>query len=558
MKLRVIWRLAVIQTIFYRHGLDELVLTLPILRSFKFIKFLSPWYWLSNNKNRPEGERLVAALEDLGPIFVKFGQMLSTRRDLLPGKYADALTVLQDRVRPFAAEVARARIERSLGFPLDEIFVEFTAEPMASASIAQVHAATLHNGAEVVVKIVRPGILPRIRQDLDVLYAVAQLAERYWSEGPRLHPVEVVGEFDKTLMDELDLMREAANASELKRHFPDSPLLYIPEIYWDYCRTDVLVQERIFGIPIAQTDRLRAVGVDMRVLAERGVEVFFTQVFDNNFFHADMHPGNIFVNADNPAQPQYIAIDFGIVGSLTPEDQRYIAENFHAFFNRDYRRVAELHIESGWVPATTRLEEFESAIRTVCEPIFQKPLRDISFGNFLFRLFQVARRFDMEVQPQLTMLQKTLLAIEGLGRELYPDLDLWATAKPFIERWMKNRIGPKAFVNRLKTELPFIFEHLAELPRLQITAVKQAERQSELLAVQTQAIKQLRLELIEQQRSQRKTLIGGLLLLAFLLTQYPQLNTAGGWQTLSLIAWLNLLLGLFFVTAGLKEKNKTP
>ncbi|HUM98919.1 MAG: ubiquinone biosynthesis regulatory protein kinase UbiB [Halothiobacillus sp. 20-53-49] len=558
MKLRVIWRLAVIQTIFYRHGLDELVLTLPILRSFKFIKFLSPWYWLSNNKNRPEGERLVAALEDLGPIFVKFGQMLSTRRDLLPGKYADALTVLQDRVRPFAADIARARIERSLGFPLDEIFAEFTAEPMASASIAQVHAATLHDGAQVVVKIVRPGILPRIRQDLDVLYAIAQLAERYWSEGPRLHPVEVVGEFDKTLMDELDLMREAANASELKRHFPNSPLLYIPEIYWDYCRTDVLVQERIFGIPIAQTDRLRAAGVDMRVLAERGVEVFFTQVFDNNFFHADMHPGNIFVNADNPAQPQYIAIDFGIVGSLTPEDQRYIAENFHAFFNRDYRRVAELHIESGWVPATTRLEEFESAIRTVCEPIFQKPLRDISFGNFLFRLFQVARRFDMEVQPQLTMLQKTLLAIEGLGRELYPDLDLWATAKPFIERWMKNRIGPKAFANRLKTELPFIFEHLAELPRLHITAAKQAERQSELLAAQTQALKLLRLELMAQQRSQRKTLIGGLLLLAFLLTQYPQLSTVGGWQALPLIAWLNLLIGLFFVTAGLKEKNKTP
>ncbi|OYY56245.1 MAG: ubiquinone biosynthesis regulatory protein kinase UbiB [Halothiobacillus sp. 28-55-5] len=558
MKLRVIWRLAVIQTIFYRHGLDELVLTLPILRSFKFIKFLSPWYWLSNNKNRPEGERLVAALEDLGPIFVKFGQMLSTRRDLLPGKYADALTVLQDRVRPFAADIARARIERSLGFPLDEIFAEFTAEPMASASIAQVHAATLHDGAQVVVKIVRPGILPRIRQDLDVLYAIALLAERYWSEGPRLHPVEVVGEFDKTLMDELDLMREAANASELKRHFPNSPLLYIPEIYWDYCRTDVLVQERIFGIPIAQIDRLRAAGVDMRVLAERGVEVFFTQVFDNNFFHADMHPGNIFVNADNPAQPQYIAIDFGIVGSLTPEDQRYIAENFHAFFNRDYRRVAELHIESGWVPATTRLEEFESAIRTVCEPIFQKPLRDISFGNFLFRLFQVARRFDMEVQPQLTMLQKTLLAIEGLGRELYPDLDLWATAKPFIERWMKNRIGPKAFVNRLKTELPFIFEHLAELPRLHITAAKQAERQSELLAAQTQALKLLRLELMEQQRSQRKTLIGGLLLLAFLLTQYPQLSTVGGWQALPLIAWLNLLIGLFLVSAGLKEKNKTP
>jgi ubiquinone biosynthesis protein len=558
MKLRVIWRLFVIQIIFYRHGLDELVLSLPVLRPFRFIKFLSPWYWFSNNRNRPEGERLVAALEDLGPIFVKFGQMLSTRRDLLPGKYADALTVLQDRVRPFAADIARARIERSLGFPLATIFAEFSAEPMASASIAQVHAATLHDGAEVVVKIVRPGILPRIRQDLDVLYALAQLAERYWSEGPRLHPVEVVGEFDKTLMDELDLMREAANASELKRHFPNSPLLYIPEIYWDYCRTDVLVQERIFGIPIAQTDRLRAAGVDMRVLAERGVEVFFTQVFDNNFFHADMHPGNIFVNADNPAEPQYIAIDFGIVGSLTPEDQRYIAENFHAFFNRDYRKVAELHIESGWVPATTRLEEFESAIRTVCEPIFQKPLREISFGNFLFRLFQVARRFDMEVQPQLTMLQKTLLAIEGLGRELYPDLDLWATAKPFIERWMKNRIGPKAFVNRLKTELPFIFEHLAELPRLQINATKQAERQSELLKAQTHALNHMRKELAEQQRRLRHTLIGGLLLLAFLLTQYPTLHTMRDWQSLSLIGWLNLLFGLYFVYSGLKEKRKTP
>lgn len=556
MKLRVIWRLMIIQYVFYRHGLDELVLTLPILRSIRFIKYISPWYWFSGNRNRPNGQRLVAALEDLGPIFVKFGQMLSTRRDLLPGEYADALTALQDRVRPFPAELARQRIERALGFPIETVFAEFSAEPMASASIAQVHAATLHDGAEVVVKIVRPGILPRIRQDLEVLYAIARLAERYWSEGPRLHPVDVVGEFDKTLMDELDLMREAANASELKRHFPDSPLLYIPEIYWDLCRTDVLVQERIFGIPIAQTDCLRAAGVDMRVLAERGVEVFFTQVFDNNFFHADMHPGNIFVNVQNPVQPQYIAIDFGIVGSLMPEDQRYIAENFHAFFNRDYRRVAELHIESGWVPSTTRLEEFESAIRTVCEPIFQKPLRDISFGNFLFRLFQVARRFDMEVQPQLTLLQKTLLAIEGLGRELYPDLDLWATAKPFIERWMRNRIGPKAFVRRIKSELPFIFEHLAELPRLQITAMKQAERQSELLKQQAQALNKLRLDMADQQRRQRYTLIGGVLLLAFMLTQYPTVNPTGGWPDLSLFAWLNLLASGLFIYLGLKSAHK--
>ncbi|MDD4967540.1 ubiquinone biosynthesis regulatory protein kinase UbiB, partial [Halothiobacillus sp.] len=434
MKLTVIWRLIVIQYVFYRHGLDELVLTLPFLRPVRFVTYFSPWYWLSNNRQRSRGQRLVEALEDLGPIFVKFGQMLSTRKDLLPMEYADALSALQDRVRPFPAEQARKRIERALGFPIESVFSCFEAEPMASASIAQVHAATLKNGDEVVVKIVRPGIEPRIRQDLEILYTVARLAEKYWSEGPRLHPVDVVAEFDKTLMDELDLMREAANAAELRRHFEHSPLLYVPQIYWDLCRTDVLVQERIFGIPIAQTDRLKAAGVDMKTLAERGVEVFFTQVFDNNFFHADMHPGNIFVDVSNPAQPKYMAIDFGIVGSLMPEDQRYIAENFHAFFNRDYRRVAELHVESGWVPSSTRVEEFESAIRTVCEPIFQKPLKEISFGHFLFRLFQVARRFDMEVQPQLTLLQKTLLAIEGLGRQLYPDLDLWATAKPFIER----------------------------------------------------------------------------------------------------------------------------
>lgn len=554
MKLSVLWRLIVIQYVLYRHGLDEIVLGLPILRSFRFIKYFSPWYWFSNNRQRTHGQRLVHALEDLGPIFVKFGQMLSTRRDLLSPDYANALSALQDRVRPFPAEQARQRIERSLGMSTDDAFGSFTAEPLASASIAQVHAATLKDGTNVIVKIVRPGIESRIRQDLEILYTVARLAERYWAEGPRLHPVAVVGEFEKTLIDELDLMREAANAAELKRHFDKSPLLYVPEGYWDLCRTDVLVQERIYGIPIAQTDQLHAAHVNMKVLAERGVEVFFTQVFDNNFFHADMHPGNIFVDASNPEQPRYMAIDFGIVGSLMPEDQRYLAENFHAFFNRDYRRVAELHVESGWVPRTTRVEEFESAIRTICEPIFQKPLRDISFGHFLLRLFQVARRFDMEVQPQLVLLQKTLLAIEGLGRELYPDLDLWETAKPFIERWMRERIGPKAFLQRLKHELPFALEHFAELPRLTITALKHTERQTEQLAAQKQELAGLRAEMITQSRRQQLTLIGALSLLAFVLTQSDLLVQADGWRHLPPLGWTTLTAGVFFLYLGLKRR----
>lgn len=554
MKLSVLWRLVVIQYVLYRHGLDEIVLGLPFLRAFRFVKYLSPWYWFSNNRQRTHGQRLVHALEDLGPIFVKFGQMLSTRRDLLSPDYANELSALQDRVRPFPAALARQRIERALGMSTDAAFGSFTAEPLASASIAQVHAATLKDGTNVIVKIVRPGIESRIRQDLEILYTVARLAERYWAEGPRLHPVAVVGEFEKTLIDELDLMREAANAAELKRHFDKSPLLYVPEGYWDLCRTDVLVQERIYGIPIAQTDQLHAAHVNMKVLAERGVEVFFTQVFDNNFFHADMHPGNIFVDASNPEQPRYMAIDFGIVGSLMPEDQRYLAENFHAFFNRDYRRVAELHVESGWVPRTTRVEEFESAIRTICEPIFQKPLRDISFGHFLLRLFQVARRFDMEVQPQLVLLQKTLLAIEGLGRELYPDLDLWETAKPFIERWMRERIGPKAFLQRIKHELPFALEHFAELPRLTITALKHAERQTEQLAAQQLELAHMRAELARHSRQNQYTLIGGLLMLAFVLTQADLLTQTDGWQHLSIFAWSTITAGIFLLYLGFKRR----
>ncbi|MFO7808311.1 ubiquinone biosynthesis regulatory protein kinase UbiB [Guyparkeria sp.] len=552
MRPRLLWRLVVIQFVLLRHGLDEIVLALKIFRPIRFLKFASPWYWFSNNRQRTRGERLVAALEDLGPIFVKFGQMLSTRRDLLPPDLAEALSALQDRVRPFPAELARQRIETALGASVTEHFARFETEPLASASIAQVHGATLDDGQEVIVKITRPGIHRRIRSDLEILYTVARLAERYWSEGPRLHPVEVVTEFDKTLMNELDLQREAANAAELKRQFEGSPMLYVPEVYWDWCRTDVLVQERIHGIPIARMDLLRAANVNMKRLAERGVEVFFTQVFKHNFFHADMHPGNIFVDATDPDQPRYMAVDFGIVGSLMPEDQRYLAENFHAFFNRDYRRVAELHVESGWVPNTTRVEEFEAAIRTVCEPIFQKPLREISFGHFLLRLFQVARQFDMEVQPQLVLLQKTLLAIEGLGRELYPDLDLWETAKPFIERWMRERIGPKAFIERFKDELPYLNQHLSELPRLSIQAMQQVHRQSELLEGQRRELASLRQETRRDGARNRLTLIGALLLVVLLATQGGDLEQEG-LTGLSWIGWAELVAAVGLLYAGLRR-----
>jgi len=557
MRPGLLWRLMVIQFVLFRHGLDEIVLALRIFRPIRFLTYLSPWYWFSRNRQRSRGDRLVAALEDLGPIFVKFGQMLSTRRDLLPPDIAESLSALQDRVRPFSNEQAKQRIERSLKAPVEELFAQFSCAPLASASIAQVHAATLKNGDEVIVKITRPGISKRIRSDLEILYAIAGLAQRYWSEGPRLHPVEVVAEFDKTLMNELDLQREAANAAELKRQFDGSEMLYVPKVYWEMCRKDVLVQERIFGEPIAKTQRLRDAGVNMKVLAERGVEVFFTQVFVHNFFHADMHPGNIFVDIKNPDNPRYMAVDFGIVGSLMQEDQRYLAENFHAFFNRDYRRVAELHVESGWVPRDTRVEEFEAAIRTVCEPIFQKPLREISFGHFLLRLFQVARQFNMEVQPQLVLLQKTLLAIEGLGRELYPDLDLWQTAKPFIEQWMRERIGPKAMLKRMRTEWPYLNEHISALPRLTIQAMCSIKQQQTQLAEQQQKLDRLCQQTETQGRKNRYILLGGLLLLAVLLLEGPQLIQIG-FAGLSWLGWLLAIMAAGLLIAGLTRSQANP
>ena len=466
MKPRVLLRLLEIQRVLLRHRLDDYVRATHLYRPLRFLLILSPGVWLERRRGGARGERLRLALQELGPIFVKFGQAVSTRRDLLPPDIADELAKLQDRVPPFDGALARAQIEASYGRPVAEVFAAFDETPLAAASIAQVHPARLKNGAEVVVKVLRPGMRAVIERDLEVLEALARLAERYWREGRRLKPRELVAEYRKTVLDELDLMREAANASQLKRNFAGSDLLYVPEVHWDYCRSDVMVMERIHGVPISDMASLRAAGTDIARLAENGVRIFFTQVFRHNFFHADMHPGNIFVLLGDPRRPRYAAVDFGIVGTLDPRDQHYLAENFLAVFDRDYRRVAQLHLESGWVPAGTRIDEMESAARTVLEPIFDRPLKDISFGRILLRLFEISQRFDMQIQPQLLLLQKTLLNVEGLGRELYPELDIWSTATPILREWMRERTSFGALLRSVRAHAPEILEALRGLPAL--------------------------------------------------------------------------------------------
>ncbi len=506
-------RLLHINLVLVRHGLDDIVLATHLFRPIRFVRFLLPWNWVRDVSRQPRAERIRLALEDLGPIFVKFGQMLSTRRDLLPDDVSLELNRLQDRVPPFPGPQARAIVEAAYGQSLEEVFERFEEQPLASASIAQVHTARLRSGEEVVVKVVRPGIEKTIRRDVDLLYIIAELAERYWREGRRLRPREVVAEYEKTIFDELDLVREAANATQLKRNFSDSQVLYIPEVYWPFTRRNVLVMERIHGIPIGRIDELRARGVNLKKLSARGVEIFFTQVFRDSFFHADMHPGNIFVDATDPEDPRYIAVDFGIIGTLGPTDQHYLAENFLAFFRRDYRRVAELHLESGWVPASTRVDEFESAIRTVSEPIFDRPLREISFGHFLLTLFQTARRFQMEVQPQLVLLQKTLLNIEGLGRQLDPDLDLWKTAKPFLETWMLERVGPRSVVNRLRSNLPRWADQLPDLPILMNDLLRQAREGEIRVQLQPETVEELRREIRRASRRSFHAIVGASLVL---------------------------------------------
>src|SRR5690554_1313284 len=457
---------------FIRYRLDTLIPKRNLPWTLRLL--LAPLVLIPRGR-RSDGERLRLALESLGPIFVKFGQLLSTRPDIVPAPIVLELIALQDRVPPFAKEDFLTLVEAGLGAPVDEIFQYFDREPLASASVAQVHAAVLHSGEEVVIKIIRPGIERVIDQDTQLLMTLARLLERYSADGKRLRPIEVVEDYRTTIFDELDLQREAANASQLRRNFLNSPMLYVPEIMWDYTRNNVLVMERISGIPVTDIAALNAQHTDMKKLAERGVEIFFTQVFEHNFFHADMHPGNIFVSRENPALPQYIAVDMAIVGSLTRADQYYLARNMLAMFRRDYRQVAELHVQSGWVPEHTRIEELEAAVRTVCEPIFEKPLKDISFAHVLLSLFRTAQRFNMEVQPQLVLLQKTLLNIEGLGRQLYPDLDLWSTAHPFLERWLKNRFDPRTLWSELKRYAPEWLEKFPEVPHLVFNGLQQVQ-----------------------------------------------------------------------------------
>jgi ubiquinone biosynthesis protein len=494
---KTLFRLLSIQRVLVRHGLDEIITATHFLRPLRFFFYLFP---RAKDVSDPLGKRIRLALQELGPIFVKFGQAVSTRRDLLPTDVADELAMLQDRVPAFPADQAVTILEEIYDKPVDEVFSRFDREPFAAASIAQVHTAALPDGTEVIVKLLRPGVRQLIERDLDVMYALAGLADKYWEHGKRLRPLELVAEYEKTIFDELDLTREGANTAQLKRNFAGSDLLYVPEVYWDFCRPEILVQERIYGTPISDMQTLTEAGTDIQKLAENGVEIFFTQVFRHNFFHADMHPGNIFVQIDDPQNPRYAAVDFGIVGTLSPSDQKYLAGNFLAFFDRDYHKIAKLHLDSGWVPPETRIDELESAVRSVCEPIFNKPLSQISFAQVMIGLFATARRFNMEIQPQLMLLQKTLFNIEGLGRQLYPDLDLWKTAHPILRQWMDEQLGGRAIINSLREDLPQLRDAMREMPGV-IKYLSEQISQGELqFSLRSTELKQIREQLGSQQK----------------------------------------------------------
>lgn len=485
--IKKLFRLLYINYVLLRYGLDKIVWISPVFRPFKILIIFFPWRWFKRQE-RPTGVAIRQALVTLGPIFVKFGQMLSTRQDLLPEDIAFELSKLQDNVPPFDSKLAQQSIERSLKQPISAVFKEFEANPIASASIAQVHRATLFNDEEVVVKVLRPNILQQINQDIGLLETFAKALEQL-AFFKQFKPLAVVSEIKNTLLNEIDLTKEAANSSQLKRNFSDGDILFVPKVHWDFCKKDLMVIERIHGIRVNDMNTLREKNVNLKQLAERGVEIFFTQVFRDCFFHADMHPGNIFVDISNPEDPRYIAVDFGIMGTLNPTDQRYLAENFLAFFERDYRRVALLHIESGWVPKDTSVGAFEAEIRTVCEPIFEKPLKNISFAQTLIRLFQVTRKFNMEIQPQLLLLQKTLVSVEGLGRQLYPELDLWTTAKPFLEKWVKTHYSPKRLIRKARHKIPVWLGEMMEIPETLHDAL--SHWQSQLQPYIKQSTKQL-------------------------------------------------------------------
>ncbi|MCP4187996.1 MAG: ubiquinone biosynthesis regulatory protein kinase UbiB [Gammaproteobacteria bacterium] len=548
--MKTLYRLLVINFTLARYGLDEILAPLPFLRPLRWLGLINPFNWFRGN-DLSRGERLRLCIESLGPIFIKFGQMLSTRHDLLPEDIINELEKLLDQVPPFPLSQAREILEQQLGMPIEQAFLTFDDNLLASASIAQVYAAQLIGGEEVVVKIVRPDIEHRIRRDVDVLLMLAGLLDRNWQEARRIKPIQVVQEFEKTILNELDLIREAANAAELRRHFEDSADLYVPQVYWDYCKPKVLVIERIQGIAVSDIEQLKAHNINLEVLSRKGVEVFFTQVYRNNYFHADMHPGNIFVSPDNPENPRYIAVDFGIMGSLSTADQRYLAENLVAFFNRDYRRVAELHVDSGWVDRDTRIDEFEAAIRAVCEPMFQRPLAEISFGHLLLRLFQTARTFNMEIQPQLLLLEKTFLHIEGLGRQLYPQLDLWDTAKPFLERWLSEQLGVRALVKGMKKNLPYLAENLPDLPQLAFKTLQKIANDELQFEMQSKQLETIKGEIRAANRRSIRAIIGsGFIISASIIAGLDGLAPimiGGGRFLMPLVTGMLLIPGIYLL-----------
>jgi ubiquinone biosynthesis protein len=543
-------RLLHITRVLVKHDLDEFVIATHLFRPYRMLLRLLPWRWY-RRVTVPRGVRLREALEELGAIFVKFGQILSTRPDLLPDDIAGELSKLQDRVPPFPSDQAVAVIEGAYGGKLDDYFSEFDRAPAASASVAQVHFARLPDGSEVAVKVLRPGVEKAIKRDVGVLYTVARLAGRYSQDARRLRPSEVVDEFNRTLRDELDLRREAANASQLRANFADSDMMYVPRVYWELTRRPVMVMERISGIPISDIAALKAAGIDMRRLAHNGVSIFFTQAFRDGFFHADMHPGNIFVTP----QGQYRAVDFGIMGSLGEQDKRYLAENFLAFFNRDYRAVAEAHLRAGWVPPGTRVDEFEAAIRAVCEPIFAKPIKDISFGRLLLHLFQTARRFNMEVQPQLVLLQKTLFNIEGLGRRLYPELDLWETAKPFLEQWTREHLGPRALLRTLRRELPRWWEIAPQFPGIAHEVLERARNGRLELGWKSAELQQLRTQIGLNQRRMYFAIVGSALVLSSAITLAIDTYALPHWTTVPVLGWTLGALGLLLLARAWPRRN---